>query len=52
MSSWARKTDQSCRTAAPNAHGEPRPIGGATQEQRLWGVGSTAMLGPVPTLGS
>jgi len=29
----------------PNARGEPRPIAAATQERRLLGVGSTAMLG-------
>ena len=31
---------------APNAGGEPRPMAGATEERRLLGVGSTAMLGP------
>jgi hypothetical protein len=30
-----------------NARGEPRPIAGATQEQRLLGVGSTAWLGDI-----
>src|ERR1044071_3930368 len=30
---------------APNASGEPRPMAGATQERKLLGVGSTAMLG-------
>ena len=30
----------------PNARGEPRPAAGATQERRLLGVGSSAMLGP------
>jgi len=30
----------------PNARHEPRPIAGATQERKLLGVGSTAMLGP------
>ena len=30
---------------APNARGEPRPMAGATQERKLLGVGSTAMLG-------
>jgi len=24
---------------APNARGEPRPIAGATEERKLWGVG-------------
>src|SRR5712691_4540044 len=33
---------------APNARGEPRPMAGATQERRLLGVGSSAMLGPAP----
>ena len=31
----------------PNAGGEPRPMAGATQEWRLLGVGSTAMLGGI-----
>jgi hypothetical protein len=35
----------------PNAGGEPRSRAAATQERRLLGVGSTAGLGPVPTLG-
>jgi len=29
----------------PNAGGEPRPMAEATQERRLLGVGSTALLG-------
>jgi len=31
--------------AGPNARGEPRPTAAATQERRLLGVGSTALLG-------
>ena len=33
------------RRAGPNARGEPRPTAAATQERRLLGVGSTALLG-------
>ena len=28
----------------PNARGEPRPMAGATQERKLLGVGSTALI--------
>ena len=36
---------KACSEETANARGEPRPIAGATQEQRLLGVGSSAELG-------
>ena len=49
--SWGRLPSQVISLAfpstpqAPNARGEPRPMAEATQERKLLGVGSTALLG-------